>query len=44
MVAAIKAMPTHDAISDDGSIRAGGCLMHPMYLFTVKRPSASSAP
>ena len=44
MVAAMKARPTRDAVFGEGSIRADGRKMLPMYLFTVKRPSDSGGP
>ena len=44
MVAAMKAAPTHDAVFGEGSIRADGRKMHPMYLFAVKSPAESTAP
>ena len=42
VVAAMKAMPTEDPLFGNGSIRADGRKVHPMYLLQVKtRPSKS---
>jgi branched-chain amino acid transport system substrate-binding protein len=40
-VAAMKAMPTDDALFGPGSIRADGRKLNPMYLFQVKTPAES---
>ncbi len=44
VVAAMKALPTDDALFGKGTIRRDGRKMHPMYLFEVKRPSESKGP
>jgi branched-chain amino acid transport system substrate-binding protein len=41
VVAAMKAMPTDDALFGKGVIRQDGRKMHPMYLFEVKKPAES---
>ncbi len=41
LVAAMKAMPTHDPIYGTGSIRADGRKLHPVHLFTTKTPAES---
>ncbi len=41
LVAAMKAMPTQDAIYGAGSIRADGRKLHPVHLFTTKTPAES---
>ncbi|HYL91045.1 MAG TPA: ABC transporter substrate-binding protein [Burkholderiales bacterium] len=41
IVAAMKSMPTDDALFGRGNIRADGRKMHPMYLFEVKKPAES---
>ncbi|HJW77959.1 MAG TPA: ABC transporter substrate-binding protein [Beijerinckiaceae bacterium] len=41
VVAAMKAMPTEDALFGKGHIRQDGRKMHPMYLLQVKAPSES---
>ena len=44
VVAAMKAIPTDDALFGKGVIREDGRKMHPMYLFQVKTPEESKAP
>jgi branched-chain amino acid transport system substrate-binding protein len=44
VVAAMKAMPTDDALFGKGRIREDGRKIHPVYLFEVKRPDESKAP
>ncbi len=44
VVAAMKAIPTDDALFGKGVIREDGRKMHPMYLFQVKTPKESKAP
>ena len=44
VVAAMKAMPTDDALFGHGSIRADGRVLHNLYLFQVKAPSESKGP
>ena len=41
VVAKMKEMPTDDALFGQGSIRADGRKLHPVYLFEVKKPSES---
>jgi branched-chain amino acid transport system substrate-binding protein len=41
VVAAMKAMPTDDALFGKGRIREDGRKVHPVYLFEVKRPDES---
>ena len=41
VVAAMKSMPTDDALFGKGVIRQDGRKMHPMYLFEVKKPAES---
>jgi branched-chain amino acid transport system substrate-binding protein len=43
VVAAMKALPTDDALFGKGSIREDGRKLHPMYLFEVKTPAESKA-
>ena len=43
VVAAMKALPTEDALFGKGMIRADGRKIHPMYLFQVKTPDESKA-
>jgi branched-chain amino acid transport system substrate-binding protein len=43
-VAAMKAMPTDDALFGKGRIREDGRTSHPMYLFQVKSPAESRYP
>ncbi|MCG5243793.1 ABC transporter substrate-binding protein [Azospirillum doebereinerae] len=43
-VAAMKAMPTDDALFGKGSVRADGRTIHDMYLFEVKKPAESKGP
>jgi branched-chain amino acid transport system substrate-binding protein len=40
-VAQMKAMPTDDTLFGEGSVRADGRVLHPMYLFEVKAPADS---
>lgn len=44
VVAAMKSIPTDDALFGKGFIRKDGRKMHPMYLFEVKRPAESKGP
>jgi branched-chain amino acid transport system substrate-binding protein len=44
VVAKMKEMPTKDALFGEGTIRADGRKLHPMYLFEVKKPEESKAP
>ena len=44
VVAAMKAMPTDDALFGKGLIRIDGRKIHPMYLFQVKAPAESKYP
>ena len=44
VVAKMKEMPTKDVLFGEGSIRADGRKIHPMYLFEVKKPEESKAP
>ena len=44
VVAAMKALPTDDALFGQGSIRADGRVLHDLYLFQVKSPAESKAP
>lgn len=44
VVAAMKAMPTDDALFGRGSIRADGRVLHDLYLFQVKAPGDSKGP
>ena len=44
VVAAMKAMPTDDALFGKGTIRIDGRKIHPMYLFQVKAPAESKGP
>ncbi len=41
VVEAMKAMPTDDPIFGQGSVRADGRKLHPMYLMTTKTPAES---
>ena len=41
LVAKMKALPTDDALFGQGTIRADGRKIHPMYLFEVKTPADS---
>ena len=43
VVAAMKSMPTDDALFGKGVIRQDGRKMHPMHLFEVKKPAESKA-
>jgi branched-chain amino acid transport system substrate-binding protein len=40
----MKRMPTNDDCFGEGSIRADGRVLHPVYLFRVKSPSESKSP
>ena len=40
----MKKMPTDDPLFGKGSIRADGRMMHPAYLFEVKKPAESKYP
>ncbi|MGB3289173.1 MAG: ABC transporter substrate-binding protein [Burkholderiaceae bacterium] len=44
VVAQMKAMPTDDKLFGQGTIRADGRKIHPLYLFEVKKPSESKGP
>lgn len=44
VVAQMKATPTDDKLFGQGSIRADGRKIHPLYLFEVKKPSESKGP
>jgi branched-chain amino acid transport system substrate-binding protein len=44
IVAAMKKSPTKDALFGEGTIRADGRKLHPMYLFEVKKPEESKGP
>jgi branched-chain amino acid transport system substrate-binding protein len=44
IVAKMKEMPTDDALFGKGSIQPNGRVLHPAYLFEVKKPSESKAP
>lgn len=44
LIAQMKAMPVQDEAYGDGSIRADGRVMNPMYLFQVKAPEESRYP
>jgi branched-chain amino acid transport system substrate-binding protein len=43
-VARLKAMPTDDDCFGSGSIRVDGRVLHPAYLWEVKKPSESKSP
>jgi branched-chain amino acid transport system substrate-binding protein len=43
VVAAMKAMPTEDALFGKGHIREDGRKMHPMHLLQVKTPAESKS-
>jgi branched-chain amino acid transport system substrate-binding protein len=43
VVAAMKAMPTDDALFGKGYIRADGRKIHPLYLLEVKKPQESTS-
>jgi branched-chain amino acid transport system substrate-binding protein len=44
VVARMKAVKTEDKLFGEGSIRADGRKIHPLYLFEVKKPSESKYP
>jgi branched-chain amino acid transport system substrate-binding protein len=44
VVAAMKAIPTHDPLFGDGTIRSDGRKMHPIYLLQTKTPAESHGP
>lgn len=44
VVAQMKAVKTEDKLFGEGSIRADGRKIHPLYLFEVKKPSESKYP
>jgi branched-chain amino acid transport system substrate-binding protein len=44
MVAQMKKMPTDDPLFGKGSVRADGRVIHPAYLFEVKKPEESKYP
>ena len=44
VVARMKEMPTNDKLFGQGTVRADGRKIHPMYLFEVKKPSESKGP
>jgi branched-chain amino acid transport system substrate-binding protein len=44
VVAKMKSMPTDDPLFGKGSVRADGRVIHPAYLFEVKKPSESKYP
>jgi branched-chain amino acid transport system substrate-binding protein len=44
IVAKMKEMPTDDPLFGQGSVRADGRKIHPMYLFEVKSPKESKGP
>jgi branched-chain amino acid transport system substrate-binding protein len=44
VVGAMKAMPTDDPLFGQGTIRADGRKIHPMYLYQVKAPDESKGP
>ena len=44
IVAKMKEMPTDDKLFGQGTIRADGRKIHPMYLFEVKKPEESKGP
>lgn len=44
VVARMKAMPSHDPLFGDGSVREDGRHIHAMYLFQVKTPAESKGP
>ena len=41
VVAEMKKLPTDDPLFGKGSIRADGRVLHPAYLFEVKKPAES---
>ena len=44
VVAKMKEMPTNDKLFGQGTVRADGRKIHPMYLFEVKKPGESKGP
>jgi branched-chain amino acid transport system substrate-binding protein len=44
VVAMMKEIPTDDALFGKGTVRADGRVIHPAYLFEVKKPSESKYP
>ena len=44
VVAKMKAMPTDDPRFGKGTVRADGRVLHPAYLFEVKKPEESKYP
>ena len=44
VVTKMKEMPTNDKLFGQGTVRADGRKIHPMYLFEVKKPSESKGP
>jgi branched-chain amino acid transport system substrate-binding protein len=44
VIAKMKELPTSDPLFGDGQVRADGRKVHPMYLFKVKAPDASTGP
>jgi branched-chain amino acid transport system substrate-binding protein len=44
VVAKMKEMPTDDPLFGKGSVRIDGRVMHPVYLFEVKKPEESKYP
>ena len=44
LVAQMKKMPTDDPLFGKGSVRADGRVIHPAYLFEVKKPDDSKYP
>ncbi len=44
VVAKMKELPTDDPLFGKGSVRIDGRVMHPLYLYEVKKPSESKGP
>jgi branched-chain amino acid transport system substrate-binding protein len=44
VVAQMKKMPTDDPLFGKGAVRADGRVIHPAYLFEVKKPEESKYP
>jgi len=44
VITQMKAMPTHDPLFGNGSVRVDGRVLHNMYLYQVKKPSESKYP
>jgi len=44
VVEKMKSIPTDDPLFGKGSVRADGRVLHPAYLFEVKKPSESKYP